>query len=217
MLAVTAVVTVLYAVGLLQLGVPPGLGASASDVLEWFVDNAVPVKWFVWTITVATPFLAIGFALLRRLLPPIYRDVFLIGAVLYLAESAITTWFWGGLATLSAHTRSQPVRQLLDILIFFGPVLTGATMTMMAPVSWLALRAQNGLPRWLGILGAVAFIEQAIETITIFGSEGFTEPGGTMNMQLGAALTLAWLLGFALWGGLRGRFENSPVDAPSSP
>jgi len=77
------------------------------------------------------------------------------------------------------------------------------------PGQLLALRGRAGLPRWLGVLGAIAFAEQAIETITIFGSTGFTQPGGAMNMQLGAGLTLAWLLGFAIWGGLRGRFENS--------
>jgi hypothetical protein len=36
------------------------------------------------------------------------------------------------------------------------------------------------------MLGAVAFVEQAIQTITIFGSTGLTEPGGAMNLQLGA-------------------------------
>jgi len=45
------------------------------------------------------------------------------------------------------------------------------------------------LPRWLGVFGAIAFVEQAIETITIFGSTGFTQPGGTMNLQVGAGLT----------------------------
>jgi hypothetical protein len=97
-------------------------------------------------------------------------------------------------------------RTLLDIAIFWGPVLTGATTTLIAPVTLLALRGRAGLPFWLGVLGAVAFAEQAIETITIFGSTGFTEPGSTMNLQLGAGLTAAWMLDFAVWGGLRGRF-----------
>jgi hypothetical protein len=77
---------------------------------------------------------------------------------------------------------------------------------MMAPVTLLALRGDS-LPRWLGVLGLAAFVEQSIETITIFGSSGFTQPGGAMNMQLGGGLTLAWLLGFGLWGGLHGRYS----------
>jgi hypothetical protein len=32
------------------------------------------------------------------------------------------------------------------------------------------------------MLGAVAFVEQAIETATIFGSTGFIEPGGPTNL-----------------------------------
>lgn len=92
--------------------------------------------------------------------------------------------------------------------IFWGPVLTGATTTMMAPVALLALRGRAGLPRRLGVLSLVAFTEQAIETATIFGSTGFTEPGGPMNMQVGASLTIGWLIAFALWGGLRGKQTN---------
>jgi len=41
--------------------------------------------------------------------------------------------------------------------------------------------------------------------LTIFGYSGFTEPGGAMNMQLGAGLTVAWLLAFAIWAGLHER------------
>jgi hypothetical protein len=76
---------------------------------------------------------------------------------------------------------------------------------MMAPVTLLAIRRQEGLPLWLGLVGALAIAEQAIETITIFGSSGFTEPGGAMNLQLGAGLVGGWLVAFALWAGLRKR------------
>lgn len=77
---------------------------------------------------------------------------------------------------------------------------------MIAPVTVPAFSRQPTIPRWLGVLGLLAFGEQAIETITIFGSTGFTQPGGAMNMQLGAALTLAWIFAFGFWGGARGRY-----------
>ena len=76
---------------------------------------------------------------------------------------------------------------------------------MIAPVTVLALGGRAGLPRWLGVLGGVAVVEQAIETVTIFGTVGFTEPGGAMNLQLGAGLVLTWLLAFAVWAGVSGR------------
>jgi hypothetical protein len=82
------------------------------------------------------------------------------------------------------------------------------TTTTMAPVTLLALQGHVGLPWWLGAWGVVAFAEQAVETITIFGSTGFTQPGGAMNWQLGGTLTLGWALAFAFWGGLRGRRQN---------
>jgi hypothetical protein len=100
------------------------------------------------------------------------------------------------------------MRTILDVAIFLGPVLTGSTTTMMAPVTLLGLFGQSRVPRWLGTLGLIAFLEQAVETITIFGTSGFTQPGGAMNMQLGASLTLVWLVAFGLWGGLRGHPMN---------
>jgi hypothetical protein len=90
------------------------------------------------------------------------------------------------------------------VAVFWGPVLTGATITMMTPVTLLALGGNATFPRWLGVIGLVAIGEQAVETVTVFGSTGFTEPGGAMNVQLGAGLVAVWLLAFALWGGIRG-------------
>ncbi|HSP99269.1 MAG TPA: hypothetical protein VL049_18770 [Candidatus Dormibacteraeota bacterium] len=103
--------------------------------------------------------------------------------------------------------RPEPgtARTVLDVALFWGPVLTGATTMLMAPVTLLALRGEAGLPRWLGALGALALAEQAVETVTIFGSTGFAEPGGGMNLQLGAGLVWAWILAFAVWGGVWGR------------
>jgi hypothetical protein len=133
-----------------------------------------------------------------------HRDVFLIGAVVFVTTYAVQAWTWGGLALHADRLEAPTARTVLDVALFWGPVLTGATTTMIAPVTLLALRGQE-LPRWLGVLGAIAFAEQAVETITIFGSSGFTEPGGAMNLQLGAGLTAAWMLAFAVWGGLRTR------------
>jgi hypothetical protein len=95
--------------------------------------------------------------------------------------------------------------------VFFGPVFTGTTVTMIAPVTILALNNRSGLPRWIGVWGLIAVVEQAIETITIFGSTGFTQPNGAMNFQLGAGLTVGWLLAFGIWGGLWGRQHNVVV------
>ena len=152
------------------------------------------------------PAFAVVFALLRRLLPAPHRDVFLIGAITFLATTSVELWPWAGLALHADRLEPATARTVLDVAIFWGPVLTSATITFMAPVTVLALRGEAGLPRWLGILGLVACAEQAIETVTIFGTSGFTEPGGAMNLQLGAGLVSVWLIAFAVWGGVRGRY-----------
>lgn len=195
--------TILYAAGAMSLGTAPTAAAPGAQVAAWFSENRNGVRWFVWATTVNTPVLAFMFTLLQRLLPEPHRDVFRFGAVALVVTTAVQAWIWGGLALHTSALEPATARALLDVALYWGPVLTGATTTMIAPVTLLALRGRAGLPRWLGMLGAVAFIEQAVETITIFGATGFTEPGGAMNLQLGAGLTLLWLLAFSIWGSLR--------------
>jgi hypothetical protein len=199
----TAAYAVFGVAGLVAVGTFPAATETGEQVVAWFRENGQGVRWFVWTWTLTIPPLAIMIAFLRRLLPAVYRDVFLIGAISYLVAVEIGTWSWGGLALHADHLNPATARTVLDVVIFLGPVLTGSTTTMIAPVTLLALRGRAQLPTWLGVLGAVVFLEQAVETITIFGATGFTQPGGAMNMQLGAMLTLTWLLAFGVWGGIR--------------
>lgn len=195
----------IYVAGVIALGEPPGAAATGEELVAWLRAHRSGVRWFVWAGTVSAPLVAVMFALLRRLLPTPHGDVFLIGAIGIVVTIAVQSWTWGGLALHADRLEPATARTVLDVALFWGPVLTGATTTMMAPVTLLALRGQAGLPRWLGVLGAVAFVEQAVETVTIFGSSGFTEPGGAMNLQLGAGLVWAWILGFALWAGVSRR------------
>jgi len=53
------------------------------------------------------------------------------------------------------------VRLAFSVVSFWGPVLTGATMAMIGAVTALGLRSPSTIPRWLTILGVVAFVEQA--------------------------------------------------------
>lgn len=205
LLAATVAYAVLIAAGLAALGTVPAAADTGEQLVTWFREHRDAVQWAAWTFTVSTLPLAVMLALLRRMIPAPHREVFLIGGIALLVPSAVQTWFWAGLALHADQLEPAIVRAVLDVAVFFGPMLTGATTTMIAPVTLLALRGRAGLPMWLGLLGAVAFIEQSIETITIFGSTGFTQPGGAMNLQLGAGLTLAWMVAFGLWGGVRGR------------
>jgi len=131
--------------------------------------------------------------------PAPHSDIFLIGATGLGVTNAVQTYFWGGLSLHPDRLDPSVARTVLDVGIYWGPVLTGQTMLMLAPVTLLALRGEAGLPIWLGGLGLITFIEQAFETVTIFGWPGFFEPGGAMNNLLGAPLFIVWLMVFAIW------------------
>lgn len=208
LLAATIVYVALIIAALAIVGTLPAAAETSGQVVAWFREHREAMRAATWAFTVATLPLAVMLACLRAMLPALYRDVFTIGGVVVLVCSAVQIWFGAGLALHADRLDPAIARTVLDVAVFFGPVLTGATTTMIGPVTLLALRGRAGLPMWLGLLGAVAFIEQSIETITIFGTTGFTQPGGAMNFQLGAALTLAWMLAFGLWGGLRGRMAE---------
>jgi len=205
LLAATLALILLCLIAFAALGIPPRAADGGEQVVAWFHEHQAAVRWYVWALTAGLPLYAVVFALLRRLLPPPHRDVFTIGGTVLLATTSVQAWTWTGLALHPDGLEPATARTVLDVALFWGPVLTGATTTMIAPVTLLALQGRAGLPRWLGALGAVAFAEQAVETVTIFGHRGFAEPGGAMNLQLGAGLTLIWLFSFAMWGGLRGR------------
>ena len=209
-LAVT--LTAVGIAGTAALGTAPAASATGDEVVAWLRANREGVRWSIFASTVSAPLFAAVIALLRRQIPAPHRDVYLIGGIGVLVAAAVQSWFLGGLVLHADRIEPATARTILDVAAFFGPVLTGAFMTLIAPVTLLALRRHSALPKWLGVLGAVAFAEQALETVTIFGSSGFTEPGGAMNLQLGAALVSIWLLAFALWAGIRGVESETVVE-----
>ncbi len=209
LLAATLIYVGLIVAALALVGTLPAAADSGAQAVSWFREHRGAMLAATWVFTVSTLPLAVMIALLRGLLPALYRDIFAFGALAYLVTAMAQIWFWAGLALHADRLDPAIARTVLDVAVFFGPVLTGATTTMIGPVTLLALRGRSGLPMWLGLLGAVAFVEQSIETVTIFGTTGFTQPGGAMNLELGASLTLAWMLAFGLWGGLRGRMAEA--------
>ena len=200
----TIAYAVLAAVAWAGFGTLPAASETGPELVAWLRSYPNSIRLGVWAFTVALPVFAAIAGLIRGMLPAPHRDVFFLGATVYAAALAVWTWTWGGLALHADRLDPALARTVLDVAVFMGPVLTGATTTMMAPVTILGLRGRT-IPRWLTALGCIAFVEQSLETVTIFGSTGFTQPGGAMNMQLGGCLTLAWIVGVGLWGGVRGR------------
>jgi hypothetical protein len=172
----------------IALGSTPHADATGLEVVRWFRENASHVRVATWFLTFAMVFFAAYAAALRAYLPAPHRDLFFIGAVTLIAETVVQSWIMAGLALHPNGLQPATGRVVLDVAIFWGPVLTSSTMMMLAPVTLLALRGR-AFPRWVGYVTGVALIEQAVETITIFGHRGFVAPGGPMNVLLGAGLT----------------------------
>jgi sugar phosphate permease len=79
---------VLYVVAVLAQGAPPGAADTGAQVVAWFQQHRDGTRWAVWALTLTVPTFAIMFALQSQLLPAPHREVFLIGAVTFIA----TTW-----------------------------------------------------------------------------------------------------------------------------
>ena len=209
----------LYLAAGIALGTPPKASDTGAVVVAWFQHNGGHIRTWSWLLTVGLPLFAVFAALIRRVLLPVYRDVFFFGAIAFVVEIAVQGWIWSGLALHARHLEPATARTLLDVASYWGPVLISATVMTLAPVALLALGERAGLPRWLGIVTLVALVEQLVETITLFGSHGFIEPGGPMNLFVGAGLTaLAWLsLAVAVSrpsrGGTAAPVAQSPIGA----
>ena len=122
LLGAAVAVFVLYAIGLVALGTPPGASETGAQVVAWFREHGHNVRWFVWALTVATPPLAIMFALLRRLLPAPHRDVFTIGAVTYIATTAAGVWTWAALALHADRLEPATARAIrFSSFLWSGP------------------------------------------------------------------------------------------------
>jgi hypothetical protein len=189
----------LYLAGAIALGSPPEATDSPERVVAWFGEHHDAARIYAWTAVLGALAFAIVVAIVREALPAPHRDVFLLGAAAFIVETAVQAWIWAGLALHHGALEPASARLALDVASFWGPVLTGATTAMIGAVTVLGLRGEPLIPRWLTMLGAVVFVEQAAESVTVFGTHGFLAPGGDMNVVLGAGLTAAWLLGLVVW------------------
>jgi hypothetical protein len=205
---------VLYLAGVLALGSAPRASDHPLVVASWFRDHRNHARLYAWTATFGTLAFAVAAALIRGTLPAPSRDVFLLGAAAFIVETAVQAWFWGGLALHPASLRPSTLRLGLDIASFWGPILTGATTTMIGSVSVLGLKKPPLIPRWLTAIGLLAFAEQAVETLTVFGRHGFVVPGGAMNIVLGASLTALWIAALVVWAVQRLGAGAAPATAP---
>ena len=205
--ATTGGFAVAYLVATGFLGSTPDGSDSPTSVATWFAQHGGDVRASLWCTTIGLLFFAVYAALVRAALPAPHRDLFLIGAALFVAETAIQGWIWAGLALHPGAASPETTQTVFSIATYWGPTLTATDVMMFAPVVLLGLTQAGGWPRWIGVLASVAALEQLVETITIFGKHGFIAPGGPMNLYLGAALTGVTLIAI---GVVAARLQPTP-------
>lgn len=189
-----------YIAGFVALGDSyPTINSSGQEIVKWFSENAIRARIYAWT----GAFFSLGFAIfggqLASLLPRPNRYIFLAGAIGCAITAQIQAWFWAGLAFHPEGLNPSAARTIFDIAAFWGPLVNGSTATMAVAVAALGFGASPIIPRWLTWLSAIFFLEQTIETITVFGQTGFIAPGGTMNVYLGGAIGFLWIAGVVHW------------------
>jgi hypothetical protein len=191
----------------------PTIESSGQEIVAWFTDHAANAQVYAWTAAFAALTLAVFGGMVTNLLPRPNRYIFLGGVLGWVITSQIQAWFWAGLAFAPAGLDPATARTLFDIPQFWGPIVNGSTMTMAAAFAPLAFGRSGIVPRWLGWLSVLFFVEQGLETVTVFGQSGFFAPGGAMNLYLGGAIGMAWVIGVLYWGFQRAGTRASSVNA----
>jgi hypothetical protein len=192
---------VLYVASFAALGSSmPTVESSGQEVVDWFTENGTGARIYAWTAAFAALALTVFGGMIATLLPRPHRYIFFGGILMWVITGMVQAWFWAGLALHPEGLEPATARTLFDIAQYWGPIINGSTMTMAAAVAALGFGALRIVPRWLVWLSVILFVEQAIETITVFGESGFLAPGGAMNIYLGGVIGMAWVIGILYWG-----------------
>lgn len=199
---------VLYVASFVVLGSAfPTIESSGQEIVDWFLANGTRARIYAWTAAFISLGLAIFGGQVCALLPAPNRYIFLAGVLGCAITPQVQAWFWAGLAFHPQDLDPGAARTIFNIAAYWGPLINGSTATMAAAVAALGFGASPIIPRWLTWVSAIFFLEQAIETVTVFGSTGFIAPGGTMNVYLGGVIGFLWVGGVVHWA--RQRMDSS--------
>ena len=190
----------LYVASFVALGGSvPTVNSSGQEIVEWFSHNGARARTYAWTAAFISLGLAIFGGQVSALLPKPHRYIFMAGVLGFAITAQVQAWFWAGLAFHPQGLDPAAARTIFDIAAFFGPLVNGSTTTMAAAIAVLGFGVAPIIPPWLAWLSVIFFLEQAVETITVFGRTGFMAPGGAMNVYLGGIIGFLWIAGVVRW------------------
>jgi hypothetical protein len=177
----------------------PTIDSSGQEIVDWFSQNGTNARIYAWTAAFLSLGLAIFGGQVAAVLPKPNRYILFAGALGFALTAQVQAWFWAGLAFHPQDLDPATARTLFDIPAYWGPLVNGSTCTMAIAFIALGFTKPPVIPRWLTWLSVIFFVEQAIETVTVFGKTGFIAPGGTMNVYLGGVLGFLWVGGVVRW------------------
>ena len=177
----------------------PTIESSGQEIVEWFSSNGTNARTYAWTAAFYSLGLGVFGGQVSAVLPRPHRYIFFAGVLGFAITAQVQAWFWAGLSFHPQGLEPGAARALFDMTSYWGPLVNGSTMTMSIAVAALGFGQSPTIPRWLTWLSVIFFLEQAVETITIFGHTGFIAPGGTMNVYLGGLIGFAWVAGVVHW------------------
>jgi hypothetical protein len=194
----------------------PTIESSGQEIVDWFTDNGTNARVYAWTAAFAALALTVFGSMVTALLPKPHRYIFFGGVLMWVVTGMVQAWFFAGLALHPVGLDPATAQTLFDIPQYWGPIINGSTMAMAAAIVPLGFGSSRVVPRWLAWLSVVLFVEQAIETITVFGQSGFIAPGGTMNLYLGGVIGMVWVIGVLYWGYEEWKSRTHPLGDRTS-
>lgn len=205
---------VLYSASFTALGSSvPTIESTGQDIVDWFTNNPTNAQIYAWTAAFAALALTVFGGMIAALLPKPHRYIFFGGILAWVVTGQVQAWFWAGMALHPAGLDPATARVLFDIPQYWGPIVNGATMAMAVAFIPLGFGASRLIPKWLAWLSVLFFVEQGIETVTVFGESGFIAPGGAMNLYLGGVIGMAWVIGVLVWGYKQTSLSPRPITA----
>jgi hypothetical protein len=197
---------VIVATGVVYIGSFAALGSSfptvessGQEIIDWFASHGANARTYAWMAAFISLGLAVFGGIVSTVLPRPHRYIFLGGVLGGAITVQVQAWFWAGLALHPGDLEPGAARTIFDIPNYWGPLFNGSTTTMAVAVVVLGFGATPLIPRWLTWLSAIFFLEQGVETVTVFGESGFMAPGGSWNVYVGGVIGFAWVAGLVRW------------------
>lgn len=193
------VFAVLFAAALLIVPPLPGIDKPGEAIVAHVVAHGSAMRLQALLVALGLLALTVVLGYARARLDGAAGHVLTIGSAVIITEVAIEMWFVSGLALHAMSLNPATARITADVAVLWGPLLTVADVMVAVPIALASV--QRKFPRWVGALAGIFAVEQLVETVTIVGGPGFTEPGGTMNLYVGGPLFVVFFLALGLTSG----------------